>query len=90
MTEDCTQFSLLMVSLARICGLPARMVSGFAPSDHNTFEPHMWVEIYVNGGWASMDPTFGELAVDAAHIACGDEDLEGNAVRFKILQVIYP
>lgn len=67
----CDEMSSLFISLCRVLGIPARYVSGFAYSNiGKTFGPHSWVEIYTNGIWIPIDPTYGEYGyVDASHIA---------------------
>jgi transglutaminase-like putative cysteine protease len=64
----CQQFSGSMALMLRMLGIPARVVSGFAPgtpvSDApgeyrvRDFDAHAWVEVYFPGiGWVTFDPT---------------------------------
>jgi hypothetical protein len=56
-----------MVLMARTQGIPARMVSGFLPSEWNDYgkyftvrqrDAHTWVEVYFpESGWITFDPT---------------------------------
>jgi len=63
----CQQFASAMAVMARINGIPARVVAGYAPGrfsfitsryvfrDRNA---HAWVEVYFDGlGWVPFDPT---------------------------------
>ncbi|MEA5117565.1 MAG: DUF3488 and transglutaminase-like domain-containing protein, partial [Propionicimonas sp.] len=62
----CEQFSGSMAILARVLGIPSRMVIGFLPGEstgNNSFEVsvrqmHAWTEVYLDGlGWVAFDPT---------------------------------
>jgi transglutaminase-like putative cysteine protease len=76
---DCTEHSLLTVSLLRAAGIPARRVDGLVylrqSDDVPAFYWHEWVEAWV-GEWVQMDPTFNEDVALATHLALG---LEGDA-----------
>lgn len=76
---DCTEHSLLAVSLMRAMGIPAKRVDGLVYMVSEDKVPayywHEWVEAYV-GEWIQMDPTFGQDVADAGHFAVGEE---GNA-----------
>ncbi|HLM31371.1 MAG TPA: transglutaminaseTgpA domain-containing protein [Solirubrobacterales bacterium] len=63
----CQQFAGSMALMLRLIGIPARVVSGFAPGqldpETNTYvirdlDAHSWVEVYFRGiGWVTFDPT---------------------------------
>ena len=76
---DCTEHSLLTVSLLRAAGIPARRVDGLIYLRQSDGVPayywHEWVEAYV-GEWVQMDPTFNEEVALPTHLALG---LEGDA-----------
>jgi transglutaminase-like putative cysteine protease len=72
LTQDhigyCQQFSGTMALMLRMAGIPARVVSGFAPGSPQAdspgvykvrdFDAHAWVEVYFNDiGWVTFDPT---------------------------------
>lgn len=67
----------LYAALARSAGIPTRLVSGlvYAPQG---FLYHSWAESYLNGGWVSVDPNYGELPANLTHIKLvqGDTDEE--------------
>ncbi len=50
--------ALRMVSLCRVAGVPARVVTGFTLSGRGDAQPHFWVEAYEAGRWRPFDPTF--------------------------------
>ncbi|NIO00835.1 MAG: hypothetical protein GTO42_01635 [Candidatus Latescibacteria bacterium] len=50
---DCTEHSVLLASLLRAAGIPARVVSGLAYGGGYLFG-HMWTEAYV-GYWRTLD-----------------------------------
>ncbi|WP_425437638.1 transglutaminase-like domain-containing protein [Melittangium boletus] len=76
---DCTEHSLLTVSLLRAAGIPARRVDGVIYMVNQDGVPalywHEWVEAFV-GEWTQMDPTFDQAVADATHFGVGQE---GNA-----------
>ena len=63
----CQQFAGSMALMLRLVGIPARVVSGFAPGsfdpDTGSYEirdldAHAWVEVYFRRiGWVTFDPT---------------------------------
>jgi len=63
----CTYYASAMVVLLRIEGIPARMITGYAPGEfvpeQGNFEvtgdmAHAWVEVYFPGyGWIPFEPT---------------------------------
>lgn len=70
-TGDCTEHSQLFVTLARAAGLPAREVSGFVyGGDHDapSLGGHAWVEVFVDGRWIGMDPTWEETVLNRSHV----------------------
>lgn len=63
---DCNEAATLFVALARSTGLPARTVAGLLYLD-GRFYYHAWAEVYLSD-WVAVDPTFGQLPADAAHL----------------------
>jgi transglutaminase-like putative cysteine protease len=74
---DCTEHALLLTSLARAAGIPARLVHGLVYAQgsdgHYGLYWHEWVEVYA-GQWIAIDPTFGQPVADATHIELGQGD----------------
>ena len=66
----CTEFTDLFIALARIKGIPAREVQGFAYSNNIKIKPinintdilHAWPQYYdqQKQSWVSIDPTWGK------------------------------
>jgi transglutaminase-like putative cysteine protease len=65
----CTYYATAMVVMARLLGIPARMVNGFSQGHYDMqknawvvdgSDAHSWVQIYFPGyGWINFDPTPG-------------------------------
>lgn len=56
---DCGQVSLLLITLARYNGIPAKWQSGFMMHP-NSLNLHDWAEVYFEGvGWVPVDQSFG-------------------------------
>lgn len=74
---DCTEHSLLAVSMMRAAGIPARRIDGVAYVDNgngvHALYWHEWVEAWTGVEWIQLDPTFGQAVADAAHFAVGEE-----------------
>lgn len=78
----CEQFSSALAVMARINGIPSRLVTGFATGTYNPFtffyevkgsDAHAWTEIYFpTYGWVPTDPSPGFSATPAP------ETPEGN------------
>lgn len=71
---DCTEHSVLTVSILRASGIPARAVIGliFSPEfmgRKNVFVYHMWCEAFVNGQWKLLDATRPGKKNNARYIA---------------------
>jgi len=93
---DCTEFADLLTTLARSQGIPATTVFGLAYADgpEPAFAYHAWNELYVDGAWLAVDPTWGELRVDATHIPLPEDETAALALltgslplEFSILEV---
>lgn len=69
---DCNEHTVLLTALARAVGIPARMAAGLVLADlHGTgaaFYYHAWVELWLDGAWHAVDPTFGQAPADATHL----------------------
>ena len=73
---DCTEYSQLFISLARLNGIPAREVSGLAYNyiDENPmYYGHAWAEVWFNGRWKEVDPGWNDFHIDATHIKLEDD-----------------
>jgi len=66
---DCGEQTMLLITLLRLNGIPARWQSGFIFSDGKYNNIHDWGQLYLAPyGWVPMDVTFGQL-----HPAQGDD-----------------
>ena len=74
MKGDCTEHAILLAALARAAGLPCKLCTGLAYVGGG-FGYHAWNEIYV-GRWVEMDPSWGQPAVDAAHLQLSSSSLD--------------
>lgn len=72
-TGSCTSYATAMTLMARICGLPARYVEGFAAYEYTDSgsvavrdaHAHAFVEVYIPGaGWITFDPTVSDYMED--------------------------
>ena len=70
---NCQSHARLYASLARAAGIPTRFVSGLVYVQGKGFLYHSWAESYL-GAWLAVDPTFGQLPVDASHIKLVEGD----------------
>jgi len=74
----CEAFATALTVLARLNGIPARLVTGFAPGEYNSLshvytvrasDAHAWTEIYFPGrGWLPFDATPGGAAQPRPHV----------------------
>jgi|GEM_PF-2402366 len=67
---DCTEHAVLFSALAKISGIPTRLVTGlvYVGPSRRAFGYHEWVEVFIGGRWVAMDPTFGQDVADPTHI----------------------
>jgi transglutaminase-like putative cysteine protease len=70
---NCQSHTRLYTSLARAAGIPTRFVSGLVYAPGQGFLYHSWAESFV-GEWLAVDPTFGQVPVDASHIKLVEGD----------------
>jgi transglutaminase-like putative cysteine protease len=67
---ECQGLAFLYAAFARSLGIPTRVVNGivYAADAHQGFFYHTWTESFVEGRWLPVDPTYGQVVVDATHI----------------------
>jgi hypothetical protein len=82
---ECQSHTNLFTALARAAGIPTKVVNGLVYSrEFKGFLYHAWPEVWV-GEWRALDPTLGQLYVDATHIKLS----EGNyAGALKLMEFI--
>lgn len=64
---ECQAHAILYTALARAANIPTRLVGGLVYMKDAGFLYHSWAESYA-GGWIPVDPTFGQIPIDATHI----------------------
>ncbi len=52
---SCNGKSRVFVALARLAGLPSRLVGGLILENGSKKTSHQWVEVYINGFWVPFD-----------------------------------
>jgi hypothetical protein len=93
---DCTEHALLLTTLARAAGIPARDITGlvYMGDEVKAFGLHAWSEVVLDGAWIPVDPTFDEMEINATHIKLGsglawDVALETwGKLRFELVKVV--
>ena len=63
----CGGKSRLLVALLRSQNIPARVVGGIILSEGIKRKTHVWVEVWLNGEWAAIDPTNGYYFIKPRH-----------------------
>jgi len=66
----CRDYAHMLAAFARAAGIPARLVSGYA-LDLEPPDFHALVEVWLDGGWHLVDPTFMAQTANVARIAVG-------------------
>jgi hypothetical protein len=90
---DGSGHALLFTTLARVAGLPAREVSGFAYRGDGTpvLGWHARAEVALGDRWLPVDPMRGEVPADATHVREGPRgsvaDLPQAGARLDVLRV---
>lgn len=72
MTGVCRDYAHVLIAMARFSGIPARMVSCYAPNV-TPQDFHAVVEVYLNYAWYLVDPTRMASAKDIAIIGVGQD-----------------
>ncbi|MDI5892513.1 transglutaminaseTgpA domain-containing protein [Halomonas rhizosphaerae] len=83
----CTYYASAAAVMARMAGIPARVVAGFLggerhPDGHFTirdYDAHAWVEVWREGAWRRLDPT---AVIAPERIEQGPQAVDGGAETF--------
>lgn len=62
----CLDFAVLLCAMCRSCGIPCKVVYGYATT-RNSRLYHAWVSAYYNGAWHDYDPTYHKLGIKAVY-----------------------
>lgn len=68
---DCTEHTLLFITLSRAAGIPAKEATGYiynVDSNLPNFGAHAWAEVLIDGYWNPVDPTWGENPASIGHL----------------------
>jgi hypothetical protein len=67
---DCSEHARLFTVIARAMGIPCRTVGGlvYLGDEFQEFGLHAWNEVVIDGIWIPVDPTWGQILIDATHI----------------------
>lgn len=71
---DCNEYTVLFTALARAAGIPAKSLAGLVYQNGRFFY-HAWAQVYLDGKWLNLDPTFGQAPVDVTHLALAEGEL---------------
>ena len=76
MEGTCSEYTALYMALCRAAGVPVRAAVGFVAGAERALTLHIWAQVWV-GRWLDVDPSWDQMEVDAAHIACAAGRLYG-------------
>ena len=81
----CQDFAHILISAARLCGIPARYVNGFLYEDLNAAEnsTHAWGELFLKEiGWVGFDPSHKKCVDDKyIRINSGFDFLDASIIK---------
>jgi len=96
---SCNGKSRLFVALARLNGIPARLIGGVILEPGVKQTSHQWVEAYVGGHWVPFDPLnghFAEIPANYLQLYNGDKFLFSHVrdinfdYAFRIRRLLVP
>ena len=95
-TGDCTEFADVFDAVATHLGWHSRIRTGLAydrPSQ--SFRPHSWNEIDIDGRWISADASWGQFPADATHVPFPRANTlallaQASSTRFEVVDQSYP
>ena len=82
---DCSEHGVLLAALARLNGLPSRVVVGLAYTPFfggakDIFGYHLWTQLWINGRWVDYDAALGESDCSPARIAFATSSLKNTGL----------
>jgi len=87
---DCTEHSQLFITLARALGIPARDATGYVYGGDDSAPSlggHAWVEVFIDGQWIGLDPTWEERILNRSHIQTKNDFVLG--LSFEVVDIAY-
>ncbi|HNQ21471.1 MAG TPA: transglutaminase family protein [Phycisphaerae bacterium] len=78
---DCSEHGILLAALARLRGLPSRVVVGLAyvpqfGGREHLFGYHLWTQVWIHGAWYDIDAALGETQCGPTRIALAVSSLK--------------
>ena len=80
----CRDHAILLATLCRAAGIPARLVSGLIYQD-GAFYYHAWVEAWTGSGWLGLDSTRNQARLTGGHLKLNQGNVE-EAFLFPVLE----
>ncbi len=74
-SADCIGHAVLLASLCRSVGVPARVAMGCVYLG-GIFGGHMWTEVWINGHWYALDGIMGVGRADPTHVRFASSSLD--------------
>lgn len=92
---DCTEYADALDAIAKQVGWRSRIKTGLAyhpPSQ--SFKPHSWNEVAVEGRWISADASWGQVPADASHVPFPRANTlallaQASSMRFEVVDQRY-
>ncbi len=92
---DCTEYADALDAIAKQVGWHSRVKTGLAyhpPSQ--SFRPHSWNEVAVEGRWISADASWGQVPADASHVPFPRANTlallaQASSMRFEVVDQRY-
>ncbi|HUT63963.1 MAG TPA: transglutaminase-like domain-containing protein [Anaerolineae bacterium] len=81
---DSDEHTKLFTALTRSIGIPTQINIGLVYKE-GAFRYHSWPSVFVGGVWHDVDPTLGQDAADATHIALVRGDFERVVELLRVL-----
>lgn len=80
---DCTEHAVLFSALAKIAGIPTKLVTGlvYVSGSNPSFGYHEWVEVWLGSRWHPMDPTFNQETADPTHVKFAEGMSDPTGIR---------
>lgn len=73
---DCTEHAVLLATLMRIKGIPARLAAGLVHTNRQFgFVGHVWVEALIENQWIPFDSTVGLERLGITHVKLTDSEM---------------
>jgi hypothetical protein len=84
---DVDEHAQLFAALARSVDIPTRIVTGLVYVN-GKFYYHAWAEVFING-WVAVDPTFGQVPADAAHVRLMTGGFDSQARLMQLIGTLH-